>query len=379
MELLGFWQLHQPPDWWHRVGGFNLVMALVLGLLLGISFRSFALVLVERERGWRVSALRELMGVVFLALGCLYALFAWPMLIWDRPARALASGAAVLVPLAAALRRRKNPGGPYPSPVPFFGFLFVGLILVVAVNTLLRAGFITLDMDRVPLLVDVTEETRPELAPGTEALGRTRPGGVTAHRVILWLPDGSPAADVWVYGDRVAFEGRALVVSKTFNALGVPNLYEFLSVHNGAKAFQGGASAPYFSRPFPHQGALAVHPWWLPVQRHLLNAWARLGKHSAVLGIRFVRNRSPDYPLTDAEGRPLKREYLLDLTLEGVPTSRGSSPLDRGGPQARLRVPASWPDSCCAGRAFWLEFGQRGSSSRAGSGSAQGRTQRQIL
>jgi hypothetical protein len=325
---LGFWQAHPGPNWWLRAGFFNLVIALVLGVFLALAFRFFVLIWAERAQSRGTRVLRGVLGVVFLALGALYALVAWPMFVWDHPARIMASGSAVAVPLVAAARRRKNPRGPYPPLVTVFGFLFVILLLMVAVATLLRAGLVTLKGHRVVQLVEVTGETRAEIVPGTAG----DPSGakqVTAHRVILLLTDGSTGADVWVYGSRVAFAGRALLVSKAFNRMNVPNLYEFLTIHNGGSAFKEGNPAPYFSVPFPDGGSLALNSWWRPVRDVLLNAWADLGKDSALLGLRIVENQSPYYPLADADGRPLKGNYLLDLTLDGVPTSRGSSPLER--------------------------------------------------
>jgi hypothetical protein len=322
-----FWFEETPVHWWQLLVIFNLVTAWVLGGLLAVSFRSLALIAAEGQRGRSTTVRRAAIGILFLVLGALYAMIVWPMIVWNHPARILTVGTAVLVPVVAAARRRRNPGGPFPRPRPVLGILFIAVLLFLAAATSLRAGLVTLKGHRVVQLVEVTGETRPETI---SAAGD--PGGtvqVTAHHVILVLTDGSVGADVWVYGSRVAFTGRALLVSKAFNRLDVPNLYEYLTIHNGARDSDGGEAVPYFSVPFPDGGSLGLRPWWRGARNAMLNAWASLGRHSSLLGLRMVYNQSPYYPLTEAQGKPLKEDFLFDLMLDGIPTSRGSSPLER--------------------------------------------------
>ncbi len=318
---------HKPPSFWLRIGGFNLVLALVLGLFLGLAMRHYAVFLFEKLRGRHGNVRDLIIADIFLIPGIFYALFAWPMLIWDRPARALAAGAIVLVPLVAVLRREKAS-----QPLPRLGAgrglypAFCVLLFLTAVFTLMRSGYIALKGDRVPLILDVTGETRVETLPQAPPGAAASPATLTTHHVIIWLPDGEAALDVWAYGDKIAMNGRALIFSHALNRLGVANLYQLLSVDNGAK---GGDGPGFFFAPFPDRGPLHVHPWWRPIEDALWRAWEGAFGQDSRLGVRAVDNRSPDYPLVDAEGRPLKRRYLLDLTLEGVATSRGPSPLER--------------------------------------------------
>lgn len=324
------WLEQSPIHWWQRLVAFNLVTALVLGCLLAVSFRALALIPAEGQRG-RASAVRRAgIGILFLILGALYAMIAWPMIVWNHPARILTVGTAVLVPVVSAARRKRNPGGPFPRPRPVLGILFITVLLFLVAATLLRAGLVTLKGHRVVQLVEVTGETRPETVPVPGDPGGTEQ--VAAHHVILVLTDGSVGADVWVYGTRVAFTGRAFLVSKAFNRMDIPNLYEFLAIHNGARDSEGGGAAPYFSVPFPDGGSLSLRSWWRGARNALLDAWVSLGKHSGLLGLRMVYNQSPYYPLADAQGKPLKKDYLLDLMLDGVPSSRGSSPLEHWRP-----------------------------------------------
>ncbi len=313
-----------------RIGGFNLVIALILGLFLGLGLRSFTRWAFNPRAGADTVWRRIVVGDVFLALGAFYGLFAWPMLIWDRPARALAAAAIVLPPLAAVPRGKKNRESGTRGPgARVASSSFVVVVVAAAILTLLRTGFITLKGDRVPLLLDVTGESRPETLPGASSGGAQHPEQVTAHRVVIWLPNGEPATDVWAYGSEVAIEGRALLFSSRLNALAVPNLYELLSIHNGAREAGGPGNLPYFTAPLPHAGSLAVHPWWRPIQSGILEAWENAFAEDSIWAIHFVHNHSPYYPLVGPDGQPLKRRFLLDLTLSGVPTSRGSSPLER--------------------------------------------------
>jgi hypothetical protein len=245
--------------------------------------------------------------------------------VWDRPARFLAALTIILPPLVTVILRSKGMATAAPKlGARFLSAFLVAVLLVAAVLTLLRAGFITLAGDRVPLLLEVTGQTsgRPSGASSSTVLRIA-----AVHHVILWLPSGEPVADPWIEGDRVSFGGRAVIFSHQLNALGFPNLYQFLTVR---AAGAGGGSLNEFWAALPHTGPLAVNPLWRPIQAVILRLWPRAPEGaSTLLGVRIFENQSPYYPLTGPDGQPLKARYLLDLTLEGVPTSRGSSPLEK--------------------------------------------------
>ena len=318
-------QAHKPPNFWLKIGAFNLALAIVAGAFLGIGLRSLVLAALEWKSDRKRAMLRAAKGDVFLLLGVFYALFAWPMLVWDLPARFLTAITILLPPLVAVVRRSEGLTSAAPKPgARLLSAFLTTVLLIAAALTLLRAGFITLAGDRVPLLLEVTGETA-----GTpfQRVPTPRPGAVVAHHVILWLPSGESVADLWIDCDRVAFAGRAVLFSPSLNRLGFPNLYQFLSV-SGERDVPG-ISQQFFAR-LPHTGPLAIHPLWRPVQAFILRIWPRAPQASwPFWGVRIVENESPYYPLTGPDGRPLKARYLLDLTLEGVPTSRGSSPLER--------------------------------------------------
>jgi hypothetical protein len=319
------WQAHKPPNFWLKIGAFNLAMAMVAGAFFGIGARALVLAAFDWKRDRRRPVFRLAKGEVFLLLGAFYTVFAWPMLEWDYPARFLVVLTILLPPLMAVIRRSMGSTAAAPKlGARLLSAFLVAVLLVAAVLTLLRAGFITLAGDRVPLLLEVTGETagRPSGAASPTALRI-----VAAHHVILWLPSGVPGADLWMEGDRVSFGGRAVLFSHQLNALGFPNLYQFLTVR--AAGTQGGSLSEFWGS-LPHTGPLAVNSLWRPIQAAILRLWPRAPEGASTpLGIRIIQNQSPYYPLTGPDGQPLKARFLLDLTLEGVPTSRGSSPLEK--------------------------------------------------
>lgn len=320
---------HAPPNFWIRIGAFNLAMAITAGAFFGIGFRSMLLAVISRASGTRRAALRALKGVIFLALGWYYLVVAWPMLIWDHPARILFMLTAIAPPIVAAVRYSKGDLPTTPKlPLRTVSWCLTLVLFVAAALTLLRTGFITLKADRVTMLLEVTGETRTS----GELIGKGANQEIlyqALRHVILLLPDGTPAADVWLPGDKLAFQGRAVVFSHGLNAMGFPNLYQFERVTSEHRirfpeGFRTNISV------LPRLGALKVHPWWAPIQSVMLRFWPRADKNgSPFWGVRILENQSPYYPLVSPDGTPLKKDYLLDLTLDGVPTSRFTSPLER--------------------------------------------------
>jgi hypothetical protein len=329
MHWLAFVGLHEPPNFWVRIGAFNLSLAIVCGAFFGISLRSFVLFVLERERSSKERVLRFLKGTVFMVLGGLYAHATWPMLAWDRPARALAVLTLVMPPVVAAIRHARGHEARLPRAIRrAVAWILIFVLLIAAVDTLLRSGMITLKTDRVTMMLQLTGEIRDQNLSSTGASGPVEDRLIKAHRVILWLSDGTQGADVWVRGDRVAFQGRAILFSKGLNKMGVPNLYQFETIQSSVSESEGSPESGTSSTPFPYVGSLAVRSWWRPIQAWIFDHWPRGEPDNSLLGIQIVRNRSPDYPLVGAGGAPIERRFLLDLTLEGVPTSRGSSPLE---------------------------------------------------
>ncbi|HXJ15905.1 MAG TPA: hypothetical protein VNM68_01770, partial [Candidatus Polarisedimenticolia bacterium] len=65
-------QLHEPPNFWVKIGAFNLALAIILGAFFGLSLRSFLLFAVERECDTRERAWRLVKGIALLVLGAFF-------------------------------------------------------------------------------------------------------------------------------------------------------------------------------------------------------------------------------------------------------------------------------------------------------------------
>ncbi len=315
---------HPGPNFWIRIGAFNLAIALTAGALVGIGLRTLLLAWMDRESGSRRCGLRLINGLLFLALSAYYTYVAWPMVVWDRLARIAFMLTALAPSIVAGVRFAK---GGLRDPPRLYARILAGVfgivLLATAALTLLRAGFITLKGDRVAMLLAVTGETRvamPKPVPGTESWVKP----VTLHHVVLFLQEGPPAADLWIPGACVAFMGRAIIFSHQLNAIGFPNLYELQKVTNCVD--KGGAA---YSADLPHVGPLAVNSGWTPFRNLILAAWPRADqKDLPWWGIRILENQSSEYPMVVPDA-PLKQDFLFDITLDGIPTSRFTSPLEK--------------------------------------------------
>jgi len=307
------------------VGVYHELLAFILALLFAFSVRSFILLFVQSNRRASAILFRFLAGAALLILGWLYFLFASPLLIWDRPARAVAIITFVGVPLWTVIRHArgwaKKPAGVLAKLVNIA--LFVVLIFA-ATLTIIRTGYIAVTGDRVTLLVDVTGETRNQTIQGTTAGEES----VAAHRIIFWLPTGEKAADMWVSGDEMAVHGKAIRLPRVLNAIGIPNLYALQYAHNGYLSPERQNAYPQEAIPFPGTGELAVHRWWRPVQERLLNLWANLAAPGSWWAIQIADDESPYYPLIDPDGNAVHKNFLLILQPTAVAISRGSSPLE---------------------------------------------------
>ena len=307
------------------MGAYHELLAFILALFFALSVRSFILLFIQSSRGASAILFRFLAGTALLVLGWLYFLFASPLLIWDRPARAVAIITFVAVPLWTVIRHArgwgKKPDGVLAKLVKAALF---AVLIITATSTIIRTGYIAVTGDRVTLLVDVTGETRNQTVPGRTA----GEGTLVAHRIIFWLPTGEKAADMWLYGDEMAVHGKTIRFSHALNAMDIPNLYALQYAHNGYLSTERQNAYPQEAIPFPGTGELAVHRWWRPVQERLLNLWANLSSSGSWWAIQMGDNESPYYPLIDPDGKPVHKYFLLVLQPEAVAISRGSSPLE---------------------------------------------------
>ncbi len=298
----------------------NQITAFVLGAFWGLALRAAILLVLGRKRGAAVVLPQLLVSSCFAALGGLYGLFTAHLLVWDLAAVFAAFLAVSLAGLSLPLGRSRK--GRLPSPAAVLARAVVVLaLLLLASLTLMRAGFMALTQDRLLLLVEVTGETR------TQAVRWAAPGApveeqaLVAHRVVFKAANGTLLSEAWVYGDQVAVKGRVLRLSPLLNAAGVPNLFELQFAHNGYLTLERHQTQPHEAFPLPRLGPLAVHPWWLPLQRRLLEAWESGTAEGSSWGVRSVTTESTFFPLVVTSGRPVRQTHRLVLTPGGLSSS----------------------------------------------------------
>jgi len=311
------------------VGVYNPLLALILALFFALSVRLFILVFMEGNRRPSATLFRLLAGTALLVLGWFYFLFVRPQLVWDRPARAVGVIIFVGVLLWTVIRRAHEPRMTPTDLVKQLVYIALFAVFMLgATLTLIRAGYIGLTGHRVTLVVSVTGETRNQMVNGTQA--GDSPGGnsLVAHHVIIWLPTNEMAADIWIEGDEMAVHGKVIRFSPFLHGIGIPYFYALQYAHNGYLSPERQTANPAESIPFPGTGPLAVHPWWRPIQKRLLNFWAKLGSSGSWYAIRIADNESPYYPLVDPGGKAIHKDFLLVLRPTGIATSKASSPLE---------------------------------------------------
>src|SRR5690242_20490223 len=98
-----------------RIEWNNFFIAFILAMFFALGLRSVVLLIADRGRGTLLALLRVAETAIFLALGWLYALFAAPIMMWDRVPRAIAATTLVVVLLSVAIRRARNRPAP-PGP-----------------------------------------------------------------------------------------------------------------------------------------------------------------------------------------------------------------------------------------------------------------------
>jgi hypothetical protein len=164
----------------------------------------------------------------------------------------------------------------------------------------------------------VTGETSAQLVHWAPPDLPAREEALVTHRVIFRTPEGDPVAEAWVYGDEVAVKGRVLRLSPWLNALGCPNLFELSFAHNGYTTAERHNTYPHEAVPLPPLGPLAVHPWWRPLERRLLDGWERGFPEGSGWAVKAVATESTYFPLVDADGQPTKGLHRVVLTPGGL-------------------------------------------------------------
>ena len=78
---------------------------------------------------------------------------------------------------------------------------------------------------------------------------------------------------------------------------------------------------PHEAFPLPRLGPLAVHPWWLPLQRRFLETWESGTTEGSSWGVKSVTTESTFFPLVDSLGNPVSQTHRLVLTPGGLSSS----------------------------------------------------------
>lgn len=314
----------------------NVVTAVVLAAFAGIAIRAFVQAALgqrllpasarrKRLSRWRRAALvcgHLSWGAVMLAFGGLYGVLVLSS--FDPTLVAVLAAAGTLVLILGSLGLSRLLGITHLRGITAVLLRLVLLLslAVLALLTLMRAGFLALTEDRPVLLVQLTGATDTELvewaAPGQPARAEL----LRTHEVVLRRPsDQAVVGHEWIYGDQVAIKGRVLRLSPLLNAAGVPNLFALELVFNGYLSAERHNRLPHQAHPIEPQGPLAVHPLWRRTQQRLLHRWEAGVEDGSSWVIRSSTIESTFFPLVDSDGKPVATTFRLVLTPGGLSAS----------------------------------------------------------
>ena len=316
-------------SWWIDIPGQLLAAVgttstVVLAAFGSITARNL-LVLVSEVAAPPLRVLRGLFTLALIGLTLIYGLLVQPRLSLAPTALVLAGGIVLAVLLitfyrlsrGSARSRRMRPAGRAALTLGKL-LLFLGLV-VVALLTLISAGYLELWSDRPILLVQLTGRTRPEPIAWSPPNQPARTARLPAHQVLFRTPSGERISEAWIYGDEVAVKARVLRLSPWLNVMGLPNLFELQFAHNGYSTASRHESMPPQAVELPPLGPLAVPPWWRSLRQRLLETFQARQPESAWVQASTIE--STYFPLVDANGDPIRAVYRLVLTPGGLSSS----------------------------------------------------------
>jgi len=261
-------------------------------------------------------------GVVVAGFGGLYGVFVISRITWNVSTVLVA--AATLAVFVAFLLAQRLLGhlGPRGVTGGLLKAVLLLSLLVLALLTLMTAGFLALTEDRPVLLVEVTGITDHQQVSWAPAGGAPRTESLLTHEVLFRRPaDGAIVGRAWVYGDEIAVKGRVLRLSPVLNAAGITNLFELTFAYNGYRTLERHNTMPHQAYPLAPVGPLAVHPMWRRLQQRLLAMWERKTEEGSTWMVRSATTESTFFPLVDAEGEAVQHTYRLTLTPGGLSSS----------------------------------------------------------
>jgi hypothetical protein len=314
----------------------NIATALVLAAFLGAALRAFlraALgerLLPKRSRrpgllGRRrllVSAAHMTWGLFALGFGALYGVFVASGLEWSASAILVAGFTLLAILGSLAFERLFGWKGVSGLTGLLLRAVLALTLIVLALVTLMRAGFLALTEDRPVLLVELTGATAAEEVRWAPPGGAARVEKLTTHQIVFRQPaDGVSVGEAWIYGDEIAVKGRVLRLAPILNAAGIPNLFEIQFAFNGYRTIERHNSYPHHAYAIKPVGPLAVHPLWRRYQERLLALWESGTDEGSAWVVRSTTTESTFFPMAETDGRAVKRVYRLVMTPGGLSAS----------------------------------------------------------
>jgi hypothetical protein len=314
----------------------NCAAALVLAAFVGVGVRALMCATLGQRalparlrtkgegrlgRGLRAGG-SLLLAIASLGLGALYAVVVYHAVSWNAVAVIVAAATLLLILgtfVATRITGIRGPRGV--TGLLLRAVLFLTLV-VLALVTMMRAGFIALTEDKPVLLVELTGATASEEVAWAPPGGETRREKLTTHEVIFRQPaEGAVVGQAWIYGDEVAVKARVLRLSPVLNAVGISNLFKLTFAFNGYRSLESHNSCPHKAFPLNPVGPLAVHPMWLSTQEKLIKRWESGTVDGSMWLVRSATTESTFFPLTNDAGQPIKRTYRLVVTPGGLSAS----------------------------------------------------------
>jgi hypothetical protein len=313
----------------------NGMTALVLAAFLGVALRAFMRAALgervkppsrRRKRAhWpraAIAAAHVAWGVLVLGAGALYGLFVISSFKLSAFAMLVASLTLLVILGSLVSERVLGWSGPGGLTGALLRAVIVLSLVVLALITLMRAGFLSLTEDRPVLLVKLTGAAGEEEVQWTPPGGEPRVERLRTHHVVFLRPaDQALVGEAWIYGDEIAVKGRVLRLSPILNAAGIPNLFALEFAFNGYRTRERHNTYPHRAVALETVGPLAVHPLWRRTQERLIELWESGTDEGSTWMIRSSTTESTFFPLTDQSGRAVKRTYRLVLTPGGLSAS----------------------------------------------------------
>jgi hypothetical protein len=189
----------------------------------------------------------------------------------------------------------------------FFGLLFllVGL-LFLGINAMNN-----LSSEKPILKICVTGNVQSEQMQWKQPDGPLTLANVTCHEVILETPGGDEVARLFLPGDLVAIRAKTFLFPPLLAAMGIKTKYRLDLIYSGYRRAEDYTRLPVRAQPLesPTSGLSGL----------LFKYWESFFvKNTHLFFVKTATLESQYFPLTDEEGNPLAREFMLTLSPFGL-------------------------------------------------------------